>query len=135
MGATGKFPRGHLNADDEGQLTMGVAVLVPARVIAQNLGYEVDSVTPKKRGAVMSCPFYGRHASAEFGEFGLVPSNGNQCAVIVRSFAPCMMEVSLGREPDARACDLLGAADIQREVYSLFARRAESATKKLEGTV
>jgi hypothetical protein len=41
MGATGKFPRGHLNADDEGQLTMGVAADPVKRVVVVDFGSPV----------------------------------------------------------------------------------------------
>lgn len=52
----------------------------------------------------MSCPFYGKHASVEVG--AIVEQHGNQCAIIVNSYSPCLME-QLGYPVDARACELL----------------------------
>ncbi|HTB10968.1 MAG TPA: hypothetical protein VK752_05330 [Bryobacteraceae bacterium] len=73
----------------------------------------------------MSCPFYGKYAGMT--TTAIVEQLGNQCAIIVRSYSPCVMETSLGVEPDASKCELLNAAGLLREVYATYARRAEAA--------
>jgi len=60
----------------------------------------------------MSCPFYGKHAT---DHFPLIDQHGNQCAIIVRSYSPCVMEVTLGRAPEMRACPLLKFIGMARE--------------------
>lgn len=73
----------------------------------------------------MNCPFYGKHAVAMEKLGGvLVDSGGNQCAIIARSFSPCVMEVWLGKEPDSNTCELLRSVSIQRELYEYHGRRA-----------
>jgi len=61
----------------------------------------------------MSCPFYGKHASILVP--AIVDQGGNQCAIIIGSYAPCIMEVSQGREPDAATCKLLRATGEMRD--------------------
>lgn len=62
----------------------------------------------------MSCPFYGKHATALIG---LVSTGSNQCALILDHEhglvvqAPCVMDVELEKEPDAWACPLLKASN------------------------
>ena len=87
-----------------------------------------DGVASRDRnwgGAAMSCPFYGKFAGVATGD--IVPQGGNQCAIIVRSHSPCVMETSLGMEPDAKTCELLSAAGLLREVYATYAERAQAA--------
>jgi hypothetical protein len=56
----------------------------------------------------VSCPFYGKHAPTAPG-FDLMDSHGNQCALIMRALAPCVMEVQ-GASVDWRTCPLLTTA-------------------------
>ena len=56
----------------------------------------------------MNCPFYGKHATREFG---LVDSNGNQCALILDAYAPCYMEALTSTPANAEACELLASAE------------------------
>ena len=59
----------------------------------------------------MNCPFYGR-AMYQTGLIGgprpilLLNTNGNQCAAVVTSHAPCQMEIA-GDEPDWKFCMLV----------------------------
>ena len=55
----------------------------------------------------MSCPFYGKHAAVEVN--AIVGQGGNQCALIIDSYAPCVME-QRGLAVDAYDCDLLQVA-------------------------
>jgi len=60
----------------------------------------------------MNCPFYARHAVGEpFAT--LVDTGGNQCALILDALAPCVMEVSDQKEPDAWRCPLIAAANAE----------------------
>jgi predicted lipid-binding transport protein (Tim44 family) len=77
----------------------------------------------------MSCPFYGKYAGLVIPE--IVGQSGNQCAIIVRSFAPCVMETSLGTEPDATKCELLRAAGLLREVYAHYAENGRQLLKEM----
>lgn len=76
----------------------------------------------------MSCPFYGKDAT---NALVIGASDGNQCGIIVRSFAPCVMETSLGMEPDATKCELLAAARLLREVYAHFATNGREILKRV----
>lgn len=59
----------------------------------------------------MSCPFYGKN-----GMFGrLLDSGGNQCALIVTSYAPCVMQMD-GEEPDGKTCTVVARA---RQIHGL----------------
>ncbi len=71
----------------------------------------------------MSCPFYGNSASRV--SFGLIASGGNQCAIIVDSYAPCVMEVAMKKPPDAATCPLLKIAARARERGIMNARLRE----------
>jgi hypothetical protein len=73
----------------------------------------------------MSCPFYGKHAYL-LDPPGMVDQHGNQCAIIVHSYSPCVMEVSLGMKPDAQQCLLLESAGLLRAVYEAKARRGQA---------
>jgi hypothetical protein len=56
----------------------------------------------------MNCPFYGR-AMYQTGVIGtprpflLLETGGNQCALVVTSHAPCMMEIC-GEVPEWKTC-------------------------------
>jgi hypothetical protein len=52
----------------------------------------------------MRCPFYGKHAVPWLP---LIDSGGNQCALILDSFSPCFMEVTMQAPPEADECILL----------------------------
>jgi hypothetical protein len=80
----------------------------------------------------MSCPFYGKHAVAD-DRFPLIDSGGNQCALILDSFAPCVMEVSLAREPDAAKCGLLRVAAVARVNVAADPKRDWILFRDLEG--
>jgi hypothetical protein len=58
----------------------------------------------------MNCPFYGRSMflSQVYGipPFVLFPQKGNQCALVVKSHAPCRMEIE-GETPDWKTCILV----------------------------
>jgi hypothetical protein len=58
----------------------------------------------------MNCPFYGR-ALYQKGVFGgtpflLLDTEGNQCAIVIDSHAPCQMEIH-GEVPDWKACPIV----------------------------
>lgn len=55
----------------------------------------------------MSCPYYGK--SSPPGNFGIVPTGGNQCALITEAHSPCRMEIK-GDAPDFEHCELKGSA-------------------------
>lgn len=48
----------------------------------------------------MTCPFYGKH---DTGLGVLLPTRGNQCAVVRIAYAPCLMEI-MEFTPDWAAC-------------------------------
>lgn len=53
----------------------------------------------------MNCPYYGKN-----GMFGvLIAQGGNQCALILKSYSPCAMEMD-GAVPDAAVCPLAAGA-------------------------
>lgn len=59
----------------------------------------------------MNCPFYGRAmfyspVPRSQPPFVLFPQNGNQCALILSSHAPCRMELD-GETPDWKTCILV----------------------------
>jgi hypothetical protein len=60
----------------------------------------------------MNCPFYGRALFASHfvtqnqPPFVLFRQDGNQCAIVVRSYAPCRMEMD-GETPDWKRCILV----------------------------
>jgi hypothetical protein len=59
----------------------------------------------------MNCPFYGRQMY-QTGLIGgprpilLIGTNGNQCAIVTTSHAPCRMEID-SEEPDWKTCVLV----------------------------
>ena len=58
----------------------------------------------------MNCPFYGRamfraHYDSQ-PPFVLFPQQGNQCALVTRSHAPCRMEMN-GETPEWTTCILV----------------------------
>jgi hypothetical protein len=75
----------------------------------------------------MNCPFYGHHASRATRT--LIPSSGNECALIVEAYAPCRME-NAGTEPDLEQCELNGsgrAADFATFTTAMFAGWTETS--------
>ena len=70
----------------------------------------------------MSCPFYGKHASLGTTFGSIIPSGGNQCAVIVRALFPCAMEL-IGRPADAETCFVLACAEELARIYREDAQR------------
>jgi hypothetical protein len=62
----------------------------------------------------MGCPFYGKSGVANHV---LIDTGGNQCALILESHTPCMMEVILNQEPDWETCPLI--QKIERYVWML----------------
>ena len=68
----------------------------------------------------MNCPFYG-HAMYQTGlgiasprPFLLLKTNGNQCALLVTRFAPCLMETN-HETPDWKTCPLVREMRMERE--------------------
>lgn len=57
----------------------------------------------------MQCPFYGKHAALVNSPSGglLAESGGNQCALIIESYAPCKLEID-GLAPELENCDRNG---------------------------
>jgi hypothetical protein len=55
----------------------------------------------------MPCPFYGKSAH-EFLRI-LVPSGGNQCALITNRYAPCKLEIAGDPAPELERCELAGS--------------------------
>lgn len=52
-----------------------------------------------------SCPFYGVALHVNQHDFRvLIPSGGNQCALITSAHSPCWMEVAEDRAPDWAQC-------------------------------
>lgn len=64
-----------------------------------------------------NCPFYGfaYYSSLTVGSpfpvrpFVLLPTHGNQCALVVTSHSPCQMEIA-GETPDWLLCPLVKRA-------------------------
>lgn len=60
----------------------------------------------------MNCPFYGRHMYLSPTKEGVMPpfilldSQGNQCALVGDSFAPCRLEAD-GQPVEWSACPLM----------------------------
>jgi hypothetical protein len=52
----------------------------------------------------VTCKFYGCAAVTKLRV--LVPTGGNQCALITESHAPCRMEVHLKKPPVLEECEL-----------------------------
>lgn len=51
------------------------------------------------------CPFFGKHAVTPApGQGALIPSEGNQCALVTDSYRPCYLEVR-GDPPELEACE------------------------------
>jgi len=50
----------------------------------------------------MSCPFYGKCALPLAR--AVVPQGGNQCALVLTAFSPCVMEVDEKKAPDWPTC-------------------------------
>lgn len=69
------------------------------------------------------CPFYGKHAAPGFP---LVDQGGNQCALIVTAYAPCVME-QLGADVNAATCMILRAAGNARRSALEIRRKLEHA--------
>lgn len=64
-----------------------------------------------------NCPFYGRamyqsRMVTAAKPFLLLGTNGNQCALVLESHAPCQMELN-GEDPEWRECVLV--QDIRME--------------------
>lgn len=75
----------------------------------------------------MSCKFYGTCAAGLMGsapiaaEFKVLLTNGgNQCGLIVESYAPCRMEMQ-SKEPNFEQCELNGSH--RAEQFKDFERR------------
>jgi hypothetical protein len=62
------------------------------------------------RGGSPACRFYGM--SGQGGLNHLIPSGGNQCALILASIAPCQMELN-GQPPQWERCPLNPASGIR----------------------
>jgi hypothetical protein len=63
----------------------------------------------QKTNSTMNCPFYGRALFAQMIQpfrFVLLDSQGNQCAIITDSHAPCRMEIE-GLPIDWKECPLV----------------------------
>jgi hypothetical protein len=72
----------------------------------------------------MPCPFYGHYAAELIRT--LIPSHGNQCALITRAHAPCAMEMD-GKAPDLDHCDWnLSARAIE---FAKFQRATQTSTE------
>jgi hypothetical protein len=58
----------------------------------------------------VSCPFYGKHADAHATNM-IVEQHGNECAILVASYSPCLLDI-VGISPNASDCALLKAASM-----------------------
>lgn len=66
----------------------------------------IDAPAAPEAPAAPACPFYGYNAIPEFRI--LASSGGNQCALKIGRFAPCMVEVYLKQPPEWSTCPLSG---------------------------
>lgn len=69
----------------------------------------------------MPCMFYGKSAH-EFLKI-LVPSGGNQCALITNRHAPCKLEIAGDPAPELERCEFTGCRNAIE-----FAKFDESGT-------
>ena len=68
---------------------------------------ETDPAQSQK-GEMMPCKFYGKSAH-DFLRI-LVPSGGNQCALVANRHAPCKLEIDGDAHPELENCEWCGSA-------------------------
>lgn len=99
---------GHLAKPSEG----GFAVITESgRTVTM---WEAESYFAADDG----CQFYGHSGVANYQ---LVPTHGNQCALIVSAHAPCQMEIN-GETPSAARCPLIHQIRVAATLIEIFAK-------------